>query len=245
MVMHVIGYHMQLWSHIHRQCFHNSVDTNNFTESFNNVLKNHYLTLRNDKSVFSLTKILLQCVFPDQEREYTISTARQTTAYRQPRNALPQFLTNRPSSVTSACLVNIEKGKFLPSKKMLWMVCIVWQREESTKYKSRKEVIHALTSHREELESPASISSASSRISSGSGKTYLSSSQKAHSWHLTMTYYMMNTLISVLLKRTSQLHSRQLQYQSIRHLAPNCFACKSSWKMNLPSAVQLFSWLMI
>ena len=109
--MHVIGYHMQLWSHIHRQCFHNSVDTNNFTESFNNVLKNHYLTLRNDKSVFSLTKILLQCVFPDQEREYTISTARQTTAYRQPRNALPQFLTNRPSSVTSACLVNIEKGK--------------------------------------------------------------------------------------------------------------------------------------
>ena len=59
----VIAWLPQLWSHIHRQRFHNSVDTNNFTESFNNVLKNHYLILHNDKSVFSLTKILFQCVF--------------------------------------------------------------------------------------------------------------------------------------------------------------------------------------
>ena len=101
----------QLWSHLHRQHFHNNVDTNNFTESFNNVLKNHYLTLCHDKSVFSLTKILLQCVFPDQEREYTVLTARQTSAYRQPRDSLPHFLINRPNSVTSACLLNIEKGK--------------------------------------------------------------------------------------------------------------------------------------
>ena len=35
----------------------------------------------------------------------------QTSAYRQPRDSLPHFLINRPNSVTSACLLNIEKGK--------------------------------------------------------------------------------------------------------------------------------------
>ena len=44
-----------------------------------------------------------------------VLTARQTTAYQQPRNALPHFLKNRPSSVTSACLLNIEKGKAIES----------------------------------------------------------------------------------------------------------------------------------
>ena len=67
MVLHVIGYHMQ-----HIDNASTSVDTNNFTEIFNYVLKNHYLTLWNDKSVFYLTNmILLQCILPDQEREYS------------------------------------------------------------------------------------------------------------------------------------------------------------------------------
>ena len=110
----VIGYHSSGLTYI------DNVSTTVLTPtilqiSFNNVLKNHYLILRNDKSVFSLTKILLQCVFPDQEREYAVLTARQTTAYRQPRNALPHFLKNRPSSVTNACLLNIEKGKAIES----------------------------------------------------------------------------------------------------------------------------------
>lgn len=104
-------YSSQLWSHLYRQQYHSSVDTNNFTEAFNNVLKNHYLNLRHDKSVFSLIKTLLQCVFPDQEREYTILTARQTTDYRQPRCTIPDFLKNRPNSVQSACIVNMEKAK--------------------------------------------------------------------------------------------------------------------------------------
>lgn len=106
---------MQLWSHVYRQDFHAQVDTDNFTESFNNVLKNHYLTLRHDKSVFSLSKILLHCVFPDQEREYTILTTRQTAAYRKPRNEIPTFLLNRPVKVQSACLANMEKAKQIPS----------------------------------------------------------------------------------------------------------------------------------
>ena len=46
-----------------------------------------------------------------RQREYTVLTATQTTAYQQPRNALPHFLTNQPSSVTSACLLNIQKVK--------------------------------------------------------------------------------------------------------------------------------------
>ena len=110
-MINILDWSSQLWSHSYRQQFHSSVDTNNLTEAFNNVLKNHYLNLRHDKSVFCLIKTLLQCVFPDQEREYTILTARQTTAYRQPRSSIPDFLKNRPSSVQSACILNIEKGK--------------------------------------------------------------------------------------------------------------------------------------
>ena len=102
---------LQLWSHMYRKDFHASVNTDNFTESFNNVLKNHYLTLCHDKSVYSLTKILLHCVFPDQEREYVILTARQSSARRQSRNVLLHFLLNRPAHVQNACISNIEKGR--------------------------------------------------------------------------------------------------------------------------------------
>ena len=96
---------------MYRKEFHARVNTDNLTESFNNVLKNHYLTLRHDKSVYSLTKILLHCVFPDQEREYIILTARQSSAHRKSRSTLPHFLLNRPAHVQNACISNIEKGK--------------------------------------------------------------------------------------------------------------------------------------
>jgi len=46
----------------------------------------------------------------------------------------------------------------------------------------------------------ASISSALFTILSGIGKTYTSLSQKAHSWHLTLTYYRMNTVLYELAK---------------------------------------------
>ena len=100
---------------MYRKEFHARVNTDNFTESFNNVLKNHYLTLRHDKSVYSLTKIILHCVFPDQEREYVILTARQSSAHRQSRTILPHFLLNRPAHVQNSCLSNIEKGKRISS----------------------------------------------------------------------------------------------------------------------------------
>ena len=91
------------------------MNTDNFVESFNNVLKNHYLTLRHDKSIYSLTKILLHCVFPDQEREYVVLTARQTSTYRKPRKDLPLFLQNRPAKVQNACLASMEKAKLISS----------------------------------------------------------------------------------------------------------------------------------
>ncbi|XP_065918696.1 uncharacterized protein [Dysidea avara] len=100
-----------LWCHVFRQKFHGEVNTNNYTESFNNVLKNHYFILRNDKSVFSLIKLLLQHVFPEQEKEYIELSARQARDHRLPRELLPSFLHNRPKPVISACLSSIEKAK--------------------------------------------------------------------------------------------------------------------------------------
>ena len=71
-------------------------------------MKNHYFILHNDKSVFSLIKLLLQHVFPEQEKELS---ARQARAHRLPREPLPSFLHNRPKPVISACLSSIEKAK--------------------------------------------------------------------------------------------------------------------------------------
>ena len=47
---------------------------------------------------------------------------------------------------------------------------------------------------------PAGTSPALFIILSGIGKTYTSLSQKAHSWHLTLTYYRMNTVLYELAK---------------------------------------------
>lgn len=104
-----------LWSHVYRQEYHANVNTDNFVESFNNVLKNHYLTLRHDKSVFSLTKILLHCIFPEQEREYAILTAKQSSQHRSSRSKTPDFLANRPFRVQSSCIANMEKAKEIPA----------------------------------------------------------------------------------------------------------------------------------
>ena len=84
-------------------------------ESFNNVLKNHYLTLRHDKSIFSLTKILLHCIFPDQEREYAVLTAKQSSLHRVPRKDIPEFLKNRPFNVQTSCIANMERSKKVPA----------------------------------------------------------------------------------------------------------------------------------
>ena len=95
---------------MYRQQFHYSVDANNYSESFHSVLKKHYFTLRHDKSVFFLVKLLLECIFPDQERDYVMMTAKQTTPFQVPRSHLPAYLNNRPQSIINACLLSIEKA---------------------------------------------------------------------------------------------------------------------------------------
>ena len=57
----------------HQQRFHNSVDTKNFTTVPSKTI---ILPFVMTSQSFFFTKIFFQCVLPDQEREYTISTAR-------------------------------------------------------------------------------------------------------------------------------------------------------------------------
>ena len=54
-------------------------------------------------------------MFPDQEREYIVLTARQTSTYRQPRKDIPPFLQNRPANIQNACLASMEKAKLISS----------------------------------------------------------------------------------------------------------------------------------
>ena len=76
-VVMVIGYHMQLWSHIYRQCFHNSSGTNNFTQSFNNVLKNHYITLHNDSPPVCLPRPRKRIYNFNRQTENSLPTAKK------------------------------------------------------------------------------------------------------------------------------------------------------------------------
>lgn len=94
--------------------FHSAVDTNNITESFNNVLRRRYLPLRHDTTIFALVQILVEVVFPEQEVRYIQATIKQMKAYRRPRYELPDFLTEKPHTVQSICLLNIERAKALP-----------------------------------------------------------------------------------------------------------------------------------
>jgi len=96
---------------VYRQVYHANINTGNFVECFSNVLNNHYLTLRHDKSIFSLTKILLRCIFPDQEKEYAVLTAKQLSLHRAPRNEIPKFLMNRLFGVQTSCIANMERSE--------------------------------------------------------------------------------------------------------------------------------------
>jgi len=90
------------------------VDTNNITESFNNVLRKRYLPLRHDTTIFAFVQILVEVAFPEQETRYIQTTVKQTNAYRKPRYTLPHFLNDRPHTVQSICLMNIERAKSVP-----------------------------------------------------------------------------------------------------------------------------------
>ena len=96
---------------MYRQSFHAEIDTDNLTEAFNHTLRSRYLQLRQDTSVTDLCEVLLNIVFPEQQKEYTIAVAQQTEGYRRPRYEIPGYLIDRPRNVQSACLANISKAK--------------------------------------------------------------------------------------------------------------------------------------
>ena len=100
----------QLWCHYHRKVYHAGVDTNNLTEAFNNAFRSRYLRIRYDKTVYSLVSLLTDIVFPEQEKEYAIAVAQQTTAYRKPRYKPPDYLLNRPQTVQAECITGINEG---------------------------------------------------------------------------------------------------------------------------------------
>ena len=91
------------------------MDTNNITESFNNVLRRRYLPLRHDTTIFALVQILVEVAFPEQEIRYIQATIKHTNAYRKPRYGMPDFLKERPHTVQGICLANIDRGMALPN----------------------------------------------------------------------------------------------------------------------------------
>ena len=117
-IVHIIIL-IQLWAHYHRQAFHGQVDSNNITESFNNVLRQRYLPLRHDTTIFALVQVLVEIVFPEQELRYMQAMIKQTSAYRKPRYDVPFYLQDRPHSVQSLCLLNLERGRRIPKNKLM------------------------------------------------------------------------------------------------------------------------------
>ena len=93
-----------------RKQFHAEIDTDNITESFNHTLRTRYLPLQQDKTVSAFAKVLIDIVFEEQQREYVIATAHQSTSYRLPRYHLPENLKNRPRSVQATILLNMERA---------------------------------------------------------------------------------------------------------------------------------------
>ena len=63
---------------------------------------------------FALVKILAEAVFPEQEIRYIQATIKQTAAYRKPKYELPEFLQEKPHTIQSICLMNIERAKAIP-----------------------------------------------------------------------------------------------------------------------------------
>ncbi len=94
------------------------MDTNNITESFNNVLRQRYLPLRHDTTIFALVQVLVEIVFPEQEIRYMQAVIKQTSAYRRPRYDIPFYLQDRPHSVQSLCLLNLERGRKIPKSSL-------------------------------------------------------------------------------------------------------------------------------
>ena len=105
--MHLHTKIIQLWAHTHRNSFYAGVDTDNLTETFNNVMRSRYLQHRADTTVYSLLQVLIDVAFPEQTKEYITCLTQATTSYRTPRYAIPEFLHNRPPKVQAEVLRQI------------------------------------------------------------------------------------------------------------------------------------------
>ena len=93
------------------------MDTNIITESFNHVLRQRYLPLRHDTTIFALVQIVTEVAFPEQETKYNLSIS-QTQFYRKPRYQVPSYLEGRPYQVQSLCMLNMERAKSIPYLKL-------------------------------------------------------------------------------------------------------------------------------
>lgn len=89
------------------------MDTNNITESFNNVLRRRYLPLRQDTTVYAFVQVLTEVAFPELESNYRQCIIKQTQAYRKPRYGIPFYLEGRPNKIQSLCMLNIERAKHI------------------------------------------------------------------------------------------------------------------------------------
>ena len=79
------------------------------------MLRRRYLPLRHDTTIHALVQVLIEVAFPEQETRYVQATIKQTGAYRKPRYDIPCFLQDRPESVQSLCLLNIQRGTSIPA----------------------------------------------------------------------------------------------------------------------------------
>ncbi|XP_077528080.1 uncharacterized protein LOC144139664 [Haemaphysalis longicornis] len=89
----------ELWVMFHRLEFDVVLTTNNGIEAQNRVLKAHYVKSASGKrSLTSLIAAVVCGYLPDNEKKFHESTMRQSSLYRQYKDAVPAFLHNRPHS---------------------------------------------------------------------------------------------------------------------------------------------------
>ena len=78
------------------------------------MLRRRYLPLPHNTTIHALVQVLLEVAFPEQETRYVQATIKRTGAYRKPRYDIPCFLQDRPESIQSLCLLNIQRGMSIP-----------------------------------------------------------------------------------------------------------------------------------
>ncbi|KAF5830515.1 hypothetical protein DUNSADRAFT_14400 [Dunaliella salina] len=102
---------IELWATCHRQVFHCGMDTNNFTESMNRVLKACFLSPRPDRRLDSLLESLCKEAWPYFDAKYiekNKSSARLDA--KKHKYPVPDFLLNRPAPIRGSLQEQHELG---------------------------------------------------------------------------------------------------------------------------------------